>query len=135
MRGRRWGDSGDAGAVGHNDAVTTLLDVSTPATRFRLVAVAEAISWAGLLTGMFFKYVVVHNEIGVQIFGPIHGAVFIAYVAIALWVRKPLGWSGRTMVIGLLASIPPFGSVWFERWAARRGAMAELSTGQGEPTR
>jgi integral membrane protein len=118
--------------VGHNGAVTTLLDVRTPATRFRLVAVAEAISWAGLLTGMFFKYVVVHNEIGVQIFGPIHGGVFIAYVAIALWVSRPLGWSKGTTLIGLAASIPPFASVWFERWAARRGDMAELSDAQRE---
>lgn len=118
--------------VGHNGAVTTLLDVSTPATRFRLVAIAEAVSWAGLLTGMFFKYVVVHNEIGVQIFGPIHGGVFIAYVAIALWVSRPLGWSTGTTLIGLAASIPPFASVWFERWAARRGGMAELSDEQCE---
>jgi integral membrane protein len=118
--------------IRHNGAVTTLLDVRTPATRFRLVAVAEAISWAGLLTGMFFKYVVVHNEIGVQVFGPIHGGVFIAYVAIALWVSRPLGWSKGTTLIGLAASIPPFASVWFERWAARRGDMAELSDEQRE---
>lgn len=112
--------------------MTTLLDVSTPATRFRLVAVAEAISWAGLLIGMFFKYIVVQNEIGVQIFGPIHGAVFLAYVAIALWVRRPLGWSNGTTLIGLAASIPPFASLWFERWAARRGDLAEISAEQRE---
>lgn len=110
--------------------VTTLLTRGTPATRFRFVAVAEAISWAGLLIGMFFKYVVVQNEIGVQIFGPIHGAVFIAYVVVALLVARPLRWSRGVLLVGLLASIPPFGSLWFERWAARRGAMAELSTGR-----
>jgi hypothetical protein len=29
---------------------------------FRLAAIAEACSWAGLLVGMFFKYVVVHDS-------------------------------------------------------------------------
>lgn len=43
-------------------------------TAFRAIAAVEAVTWAGLLVGMFFKYVVVHNEIGVQIFGPIHGS-------------------------------------------------------------
>ncbi|MGH3747239.1 MAG: DUF3817 domain-containing protein, partial [Micromonosporaceae bacterium] len=48
-------------------------------TLFRIAAVAEAVSWLGLLTGMFFKYVAVHDELGVKIFGPIHGALFLAY--------------------------------------------------------
>ena len=43
---------------------------------FRLAAIAEACSWAGLLVGMFFKYVVVGDDIGVKIFGPVHGALF-----------------------------------------------------------
>ena len=58
--------------------------LGTPAGRFRVVAIAEAISWAALLIGMFFKYVVVENEVGVQIFGPIHGAIFVLYVIVAL---------------------------------------------------
>lgn len=92
--------------------------------RFRLLAVAEAVSWAGLLIGMFFKYVVVGDEIGVKVFGPIHGAIFVLYVLVTLLVRVPLRWDGRTTTLALLASIPPFGTVVFERWASRIGKLA-----------
>jgi integral membrane protein len=95
----------------------------TPAARFRLVAIAEAVSWAGLLIGMFFKYVVIEHEIGVQVFGPVHGAIFLAYLAVTLLTWGALRWSTGTGVLAVLASVPPFGSVAFERWAARRGRL------------
>ena len=47
---------------------------------FRAVAIAEACSWTGLLIGMVFKYLVVFDDVGVKIFGPIHGGLFVAYV-------------------------------------------------------
>lgn len=106
-------------------------DLSTPATRFRLVAVLEAVSWAGLLIAMFFKWVVGADptdlQLGVQIMGPIHGTVFVAYVLVTLLVARPLSWSLRTTILALVASVPPFGSIVFERWAARRGELGELS--------
>ncbi|OZM72101.1 export protein [Amycolatopsis antarctica] len=97
--------------------------LTSPVGRFRLLAVAEAISWAGLLIGMFFKYVAVGDEIGVKIFGPIHGAVFVGYVLVSLLARAPLRWDMRTTVLALVASIPPFGTALFERWAARTGRL------------
>jgi integral membrane protein len=102
--------------------------LSTPAGRFRVLALAEAVSWIGLLTGMFFKYVVVRNEIGVQVFGPIHGAIFVGYVLATLAVRKPQQWDVRTTFIALLASIPPFGTVIFERWANKQGKLEHQSS-------
>ncbi len=85
-------------------------------------------SWAGLLLGMFFKYVVVHNEIGVKIFGPIHGIIFVGFVLVTLMAKEPLKWDARTLVLGLLSSIPPFGTVIFERWASKTGRLAEVAT-------
>ncbi|ASU82852.1 DUF3817 domain-containing protein [Nocardiopsis gilva YIM 90087] len=93
-------------------------------TAFRAIAAAEAVTWAALLIGMFFKYVVVHNEIGVQIFGPVHGVAFIVYVAITLLAWHRLGWNLLTGVLALVASVPPFGTVIFERWASRTGRIA-----------
>lgn len=90
------------------------------ATAFRVVAVAEAVSWAGLLTGMFFKYVVDAGEGGVQVFGPIHGSVFVAYVVVTLVAWRRLGWSLPMAVVGLAASIPPFCTLLFEEWVRRR---------------
>ena len=90
---------------------------------FRLFAIAEACSWVGLLIGMFFKYVVVFDDIGVKIFGPIHGALFVAYVVVTLVVHRTLRWDARTLVLALVASIPPLATLWFERWAERTGRL------------
>ena len=72
----------------------------TPRSLFRGLAVTEAITWALLLTGMFLKYVTETTDLGVRIFGMVHGVVFLAYglVALVTWVnqRWPLG-------VGLLA--------------------------------
>lgn len=104
--------------------------LSTPAGRFRAVAIAEAISWTGLLVGMFFKYVVVENEVGVTIFGPIHGAIFVVFLAVAVATWSALRWTTRVGVTALLASIPPFGTLIFERWATRQGLLndADMSS-------
>jgi integral membrane protein len=85
------------------------------ATAFRVVAIAEACSWAGLLIGMLFKYLVVGNEIGVQVFGPIHGGLFVAYVVVALVAARTFDWRLPTTLLALACSIPPFATLWFER--------------------
>jgi integral membrane protein len=95
---------------------------------FRAVAIAEAISWAGLLVGMVFKYLVVGNDIGVTVFGPIHGGLFLLYLAVTVLVRRPLRWDVRTTVLALLASIPPLATLLFERWAAHTGRLAEADS-------
>ncbi|WP_281367946.1 DUF3817 domain-containing protein [Nonomuraea typhae] len=82
---------------------------------FRLVAVAEACSWAGLLVGMFFKYITETGELGVKIFGPIHGALFVLYAAAVLLSAREAGWSRGTVLLGLACAVPPFTSIWFER--------------------
>lgn len=93
---------------------------------FRIAAIAEAVSWAGLLVGMFFKYVVVENEIGVQVFGPIHGVIFLAYVGTVLVAWRAERWSFETTILGLASAIPPFMTVWFERRVMNReAAVAE----------
>ncbi|GAA2215016.1 hypothetical protein GCM10009850_104830 [Nonomuraea monospora] len=92
---------------------------------FRAVAVAEACSWAGLLVGMFFKYVTETGELGVKIFGPVHGALFVLYVAGVLLSAREAGWSRGAVVLGLACAVPPFTSLWFERRMAARTAVAE----------
>jgi integral membrane protein len=108
------------------DRVTTVLPGSRAAVLarvFRFVAVAEACSWLGLLVGMAFKYLVVFDDVGVQVFGPIHGALFVAYGVVALVTARVFRWSFGTTVLALLASIPPAATLWFERRAVRRGEL------------
>ena len=88
------------------------------ATAFRIVAVAEALSWVGLLIGMYVKYVPETTELGVQIFGPIHGGIFVAYVVTAVVAARVLRWSIGTTLLALAASVPPLASIVFERWAS-----------------
>jgi integral membrane protein len=101
--------------------------LTSPAGRFRLLALAEAVSWAGLLIGMLFKYVVVGNEIGVKVFGPIHGAIFVGYLLVTILARGPLRWDLRTTILAFVVSVPPFGTVVFERWASRTGRLEAAS--------
>ncbi len=93
------------------------------ATAFRVAAIAEACSWIGLLIGMFVKYVPETSEIGVKIFGPIHGGIFVAYVLITLLASRVLRWTPGTTLLALAASIPPLFTIWFERWASRSGRL------------
>ncbi|WP_369139267.1 DUF3817 domain-containing protein [Modestobacter versicolor] len=100
-----------------------LTDPRTVARVFRVVAIAEAVSWVLLLAGMFVKWVLGTSELGVQLAGPVHGAVFVAYVAVTLVAWRVLRWSPGTAVLALAASVPPLCTVWFERWAQRTGRL------------
>jgi integral membrane protein len=75
---------------------------------FRTVAVAEAVSWLALIVATVVKYAA-DAPMGVQVLGPIHGVLFIAYVLLALSVRAQLHWSGRTFLIVLADAILPGG--------------------------
>lgn len=90
---------------------------------FRVIAFAEALSWLGLLIGMYLKYVPETTEAGVHVFGPIHGGIFVAYLLVTLLARRAFGWSLRTTAVALVASIPPFATAIFEVLADRRGLL------------
>ena len=50
--------------------MTPAFDLRSAAGWFRLIAMAEAVSWVGLLVGMYFKYVgTPRTEVGVKVFG------------------------------------------------------------------
>ncbi len=82
----------------------------------RAVAVAEATSWLALIVATIVKYSADH-PIGVKILGPIHGVLFIAYVALALAVRSQLRWSTRTTLIVLVDAVLPGGGLIVARRA------------------
>ena len=108
--------------------MSSILGLRTAAKRFRFVAFLEALTWLGLLVGMAFKYLPAEgNEIGVKIFGPLHGAAFLLYVPVASWTIYRLRWGFFTAVAAIVASLPPLGTLAFERWAVRTGRLAELS--------
>lgn len=99
--------------------------MSSPSRLFRGVAIAEAITWTGLLVGMFLKYVTDTTEVGVRVFGMLHGVVFVAYVVttVVVWVDRQ--WSVGRGLLALGAAVPPLTTVPLERWAIRHGWLGD----------
>ncbi|OBB01486.1 hypothetical protein A5662_13400 [Mycobacteriaceae bacterium 1482268.1] len=105
---------------------------------FRLIALAEAVSWVGLLTGMYFKYLgTPRTEIGVKVFGMAHGLIFVAFVLAGVLVGLSMRWTVRTWLLALLASVVPLCSVIFLIWADRSGRLGAtgVSVRQLQPGR
>ena len=65
----------------------------SPARLHRLVARAEAVTWALLLFGMFLKYGTETTELAVRVFGMLHGVVFIAYCLATVVLSVDQKWS------------------------------------------
>ncbi len=86
---------------------------------FRYVALAEATTFLALLVAAVVKRTD-GNEIGVQILGPIHGLLFIAYVVMALNLRQELGWTNKQTFWILVGAVLPFGGYVVDWWLARR---------------
>lgn len=90
---------------------------------FRVLAVTEAVTWAGLLVGMLLEHVLDVTELGVFLFGRLHGGAFLAYVAVALLTWRVQRWGVRVGLASLVAAVPPFGTAVFERWLTRTGRL------------
>ena len=73
---------------------------------------------------MFLKYVTETTELGVRIFGMVHGVVFIAYCVVTVVVAVDQRWSVPRTALGLVAAVPPFATLLFERYADRRGLLS-----------
>lgn len=81
---------------------------------FRTIALAEATSFLILLVATAIKYGL-DAPIGVQILGPIHGALFVVYVCMAIAVRKEAGWGLLTTLLVLLGAVLPLGGFVVDR--------------------
>lgn len=101
-------------------AMTGAFDLRSAAGWLRLVGLLEAVSWVGLLLGMYFKYLGdPRTEVGVKVFGPIHGGIFVAFVVAAIVAGLAFKWGVGTWLLAGLASIVPLGTVIFLIWVDR----------------
>jgi integral membrane protein len=85
---------------------------------FRYLAVAEATSFLLLFVGVALKQAEV-TEWGVHIMGSIHGLLFIAYLAFAIALRKPAGWTFTQTFWILAGSVVPFGGFVVDWWLGK----------------
>lgn len=88
---------------------------------FRIAAFGEAIGWTLLIAGILIKhYLTPGNDTAVLIAGQIHGMIFFGYLVAALGLYPSLGWSRWRAIISLAASVPPYGTLLVEQYAAHK---------------
>ncbi|QIL21741.1 DUF3817 domain-containing protein [Thermomonas sp. HDW16] len=92
---------------------------------FATMALIEALTWTGLLLGMFLKYVTETTDVGVWLFGRLHGLAFLAYVVATMMVATRLRWPMWALLVALLAAIPPLVTWPVEWWFRRRGLLSD----------
>ena len=97
----------------------------TPSRLYRVLALAEMVTWTLLLLGMLLKYVLQVTELGVRIGGGLHGFVFLSYVVVTVLVAVDQRWSIGRLALGVGSALIPYLTVPFEQWAHRRGLLGD----------
>lgn len=99
--------------------------LSTPSRLYRVLALAEVVTWTLLLGGMFVKYVLQSTELLVRIGGGLHGFTFLSYVVVTVLVAVDQRWTLKDLLLGIGSAIIPYLTVPFERSAKRRGLLGD----------
>lgn len=87
----------------------------SPKNLYGIVAVAETVTWTGLIAAMIARYG--FNTDGPWFFvaGISHGTVFLAYCTVAVLVGWNQRWSLGRVLVALLTAIPPYATIPFDR--------------------
>lgn len=102
-----------ADTTAESSADTTAADAKL--ARFRIVSLAEAVSFLVLLCiAMPLKYAA-NLPIAVMIAGMVHGLLFLAYVALAWDQRVAQRWDAKRFGTVLIASVIPTGPFWLHK--------------------
>jgi integral membrane protein len=94
----------------------------TPLNLFRVLAVAEAISWTLLIGGLILR-ATAGLDAAVSVGGGIHGFVFLSYAATAVLVAKNQRWSAGPSVLAIASAIVPYATIPTELWLHRTGRL------------
>lgn len=88
---------------------------------FRLAAFAEAFGWTVLIAGVLINHFNLPGKtIAIPIAGQIHGTIFIAYFLITAFLYPSLKWSRIKTLFAFLSGVPPYGSLIFELFIAKK---------------
>jgi integral membrane protein len=99
------------------------MEAMTPRSLFRVLAVAELVTWTMLLAGMLLKYGLGVGDWPVRVGGGVHGFVFLAYLVVATVVAVNQRWSVGATVLGWCSAVVPYTTLPFEVAVARRGML------------
>ena len=94
----------------------------TPLNLFRVLAIAEVISWTLLIGGMILR-ATTDIAVGVTVGGGIHGFVFLSYGATAILVAKNQRWSAWPTTVAIVSAIIPYATIPTEVWLHRSGRL------------
>lgn len=96
---------------------------------FRLAAFAEAVGWTLLISAIIIQHYHLSGAgVAIPIAGQIHGAIFIGYFGVLIAVYSSLGWSRKKALAAIVAGVPPYGTLLFELWAARKRRKIEQTS-------
>ena len=90
---------------------------------FTFSARFEAFTWAGLLIGMYIKYVLEISDQGVWLFGRLHGGAFLVYFIVSIVTAIRLRWKWWHGILAVLAAIPPLVTFPLELWFRKNGNL------------
>ena len=94
---------------------------------FKLAAFGEAVGWSLLISGLLIKHFwTPKSNIPVLLAGQTHGILFLIYIAASLVLAPSLSWSARRTIGAGLCSVPPYGSLIFELWAAHKRQISTV---------
>jgi integral membrane protein len=103
---------------------TSILSESrvTPRSFYRVVAIAEAVTWTGLIAGMVLKYGF-DMPLAVLITGSVHGLVFITYALTAALVGVNQRWAAGRIAFAVATAIIPYATIPFDRHLERKNLL------------
>lgn len=96
-------------------------DGVSPRSLFRLFAIAEMFTWAGLITALISR--ASDGADFVSIAGGIHGFVFLSYATTTVFVWVNQKWRFVLGLSGVVLAIVPFATVPFEIAIDRKGLL------------
>ncbi|WCD93567.1 DUF3817 domain-containing protein [Microbacterium sp. nov. GSS16] len=95
---------------------------TTPARLFRVLAIAEAITWTLLISALILR-AVGQPAVLVTIGGGIHGFVFLAYGATAVLLAFNQRWHPGVAATAIASAIVPYATIPAEIWLHRSGRL------------
>lgn len=93
-----------------------------PSRLFRVLAIAEAITWTLLISAMIARALGAPGIV-VTIGGGIHGFVFLAYGATAILVALNNRWHLGTALVAIVSAVIPYATIPVEIWLQRTGRL------------
>jgi len=94
----------------------------TPLSLFRVLALAEAVSWTLLIAGLILR-AMLDLPIAVTIGGGIHGFVFLSYGATAVLVAMNQRWGMWPTIVAVGSAVIPYATIPTEIWLHRAGRL------------